>query len=755
MTHDSAGEQGGPPGAAGGGATVAVAPRESVESELRRARDALEQQSRELVESLSIMHATLEASTDAILVTDRAGKVRAFNANYVNLWQLPDEVMAPREHRRIVEFKSALAPDAAAFVARIDAIYRQPEQDMYDLLRLRDGRAVERFSQVQRIGGQASGRVWIYRDVTERERAERALRDETRMLELLNQTGKAIGSTLDLQPLLQSITDAATQLSGASFGAFFYNTVDERGEAFQLYTLAGAPKEAFGGFGHPRATPLFGPTFRGEAPIRSDDVRVDPRYGQWDPHRGLPPGHLPVRSYLAVPVVARGGEVLGGLFFGHPEPGVFSERTERLIVGVAAQAAVAIDNARLYDQVRRTASERERLFEAERAARAEADRVGRMKDEFLATLSHELRTPLGAILGWSHVLLMGHSSPEDTRRALETIVRNANAQTQLIDDLLDMNRIVAGKIRLEVQPVDLASVINAAVESVRLSAEAKEIRLTTILDSLIGAVSGDPQRLQQVVWNLLSNAIKFTPKGGKVDVLLERVESSVEITVSDTGTGIEPEFLPYVFDRFRQGDASTARSHGGLGLGLSIVKQLVELHGGRVAARSRGPGQGATFVVSLPLPALRETARDAAEPRPVLFAEHDTLLEGLRVLVVDDERDARELVREVLERCAAEVLTAANADEALDTLRRERPDLVISDIGMPGRDGYQFVRAVRALPDAEGGRTPAIALTAFARSEDRTRAMVAGYQVHVAKPLDLQELIATVASLAGRTGRAA
>jgi PAS domain S-box-containing protein len=641
------------------------------------------------------------------------------------------------------------------------------------LSRLRRGERIDHFETVRRrkdgahvdislsvspikdAGGNIIGAAKIARDITARKRAERALREETETLELINQTGTVLSSTLDLDKLLQTITDAATRLCGAQFGAFFYNVHEENGDAYALYTLSGAPREAFENFGHPRATPLFGPTFRGEKPIRSGNIVQDPRYGQMGPHEGMPPGHLPVRSYLAVPVISRTGEVIGGLFLGHPETDIFSERDERVIAGVASQAAIAIDNARLYDKVRRAAEERNELLHAERAARSDAERMNLMKDEFLANLSHELRTPLNAILGWAQILGLGKFQEEEFREGLEAIERNARAQTQLIDDLLDMSRIISGKIRLDVQWTELASVVEAAVESVRPSADAKGIRLRTILDPLAGPVSGDPTRLQQVVWNLLTNAIKFTPKGGNVDVMLERVNSHLEITVHDSGIGIKPEFLPMVFDRFRQADASTSRSYGGLGLGLSIVKNLVELHGGTVRAKSPGEGQGATFIVSLPLAPFRgDEPRQHPTTSKAPPIVSDTLqLSGIKVLVVDDEADARTLIQRVLFQCNADVLVASNAAEGLAMLQQHKPHVLISDIGMPETDGYQFLRQVRQLPPEQGGNTPAVALTAFARSEDRTRAMMAGYQVHIAKPIEAQELLATVGSLAGRTGR--
>lgn len=592
-------------------------------------------------------------------------------------------------------------------------------------------------------------------DIDKLKRAEVALQEETRILELLNKTCVTLSSQLDLQTLMRVITDAATELTGAKFGAFFYNMTDANGDSYQLYTLSGLPREDFEKLGQPRATPLFTPTFLGEGLIRSDDIMQDPRYGKMPPHYGVPPGHAAVRSYLAVPVIGRTGEVIGGLFFGHPEPGVFDARTERIMAGLAAQATVAIDNARLYESAQNFAEERTMLLESERAARTEAERMSAMKDEFLATLSHELRTPLSAILGWAHILRQRSVSETDLHQGLETIERSARVQAQLIEDLLDMSRITSGKVRLDVQQVLPFAFVEAAIDTVRPAAEAKGIRIEKLLDPGAGPISGDPNRLQQVVWNLLSNAIKFTPRGGKVQVLLSRVESQIEIVVADTGAGISPEFIPLVFERFRQADASLTRRHGGLGIGLSIVKQLVELHGGTVRVESAGEGQGTTFTVRLPMSAVHRALFEdqRSQPKTVTVTPFTVMdLTNVKVLVIDDQADARALIKRVLTECNAEVVTAATADEVLRLLEKERPHVLISDIGMPEVDGYELLRRVRALGAERGGRMPAIALTAFARSEDRTRALCAGFQAHVAKPVEPSELIATVASVAGRTG---
>ncbi len=412
-----------------------------------------------------------------------------------------------------------------------------------------------------------------------------------------------------------------------------------------------------------------------------------------------------------------------------------------------------------HEVLERKKAERERdaLLERERAARLEAERASRVKDDFLATLSHELRTPLHAILGWTQVLLNPRTPPEHLRRGLEAIHRGGRAQSQIIDDLLDMSRIVSGNMRLDVQPVMLAEIVRAAVETVRPAAEAKRIRLQLALDPLAGPVRGDPGRLQQIVWNLLSNAIKFTPKDGRVQVFLERVRSHVEITVSDTGEGIAADFLPHVFERFRQADGSITRVHGGLGLGLSIVRELVALHGGTVQAHSDGPGEGATFIVDLPVAVLQEPGAAAVAPPPAAppvgagsgaRLPADTL-RGLRILVVDDEPDARDLMRALLGNLSASVEASDSVDAALAVLACFRPDILLCDIGLPGRDGYALIRSVRGRDDALA-RVPALAITASARADDRTRALLAGFDGHLAKPIDADELIVTIASLCRR-----
>jgi PAS domain S-box-containing protein len=726
------------------------------------------------------------------------------------------------------------------------------------------------------------------RDITDRKRGENELRElaarlhavieqekeQRRITETLLRVSTLLSAELDLDALLQKITDEATGLCRAEFGSFFYNVINDAGESYTLYTLSGVPREAFDGFEMPRNTALFAATFSGAGVVRLDDVEKDPRSGGSAPLYGMPKARLPVASYLAVPVKTRAGQVLGGLFFGHSKPGVFTEADERLLVAVSANAASAIENARSYqsarlaekkaqlegqrlhdlfmqtpaaiyilrgpelvfefanpvtfelfsgrsllgrplleavpdadqklvEALRRILSGGEReehkqrsirldwrgkgrpeerffdlLYEPWRdengaivgvicfafeitelvAARRKVESVAqeletasRMKDDFLATLSHELRTPLNAILGWTRMLRSGMVGEERRARALETIERNAGMQTQLIEDLLDVSRITSGKMRLEIASVDMAQVVGNAIDAVRPAALAKEIEIRQTLDPGTGPIIGDAQRLQQVVWNLLSNGVKFTAKGGQVDVILRRRDSALEIIVADNGQGIPAEFLPHVFERFRQADSALARKHMGLGLGLAIVRHLVEMHGGYVSVESEGPGKGTSFIVSLPIAPVRSvTATQVPVVRQSLderAPSYPPELAGLRVLIVEDDEDARELLAQLLEPYHGRTVAVGSVSEALSALQEWLPDVIISDIGLPGEDGYAFIQKLRALPPHQGGRIPAVALTAYARVEDRTKALMAGFNMHVPKPVEPAELMAVLASL--------
>jgi PAS domain S-box-containing protein len=552
-------------------------------------------------------------------------------------------------------------------------------------------------------------------DITRRKQFEEELKQQVQVRETLARVGASLAAELDSDRLVQAVTDTATALTSAEFGALFYNVTNDAGESSQRFTVSGASREALEGF-PALTTTLGGPAFRSDGVVRIDDVREDERFGD-----------LRVRSYLAVPVISRAGEVLGGLFFGHSRPGVFEARHEQLAAGIASWAGLALDNAGLY----RTAQV-----------------ANRTKDEFLATLSHELRTPLNAVLGWSHMLSTGTLPSDLQRRAFEAIERNARAQAQLVDDLLDVSRIVSGRLSLTMSDVDLTAVVHSAIDTVRPAAAAKGVELE-IADQPPGRpiVAGDADRLRQVYWNLLSNAVKFTPRGGRIRVKVCVRDQAVEVIVADTGQGIPPEFLGHVFERFRQADSTASRRHGGLGLGLAIVRHLTEAHGGTVQAASPGDGRGATFTVRLPLRAMAARAEARAAPTPT-----STSLGGLSLLVVDDEPDAREFLRLLLEAHGARVATAGSAGEALEILLHQSVDALLADLGMPDQDGFSLIAAVRELRPG-GTLPPAIAVTAYAGIRERDRAMAAGYGWHVTKPVDADQLVSVVAAATNRADR--
>ncbi len=565
----------------------------------------------------------------------------------------------------------------------------------------------QRWYDVHTYPGHDGGVSVYFRDVTEQRNAEETLRESATLLKAISDSTGDVIFAKDRDGRLRYANPATLALVGKPL-----DQVLGRTDAEFLEDKAAAAR-----------------VMANDRRVMADGVAADVEEAV-----PLPDGTARVWASRKIPYRDADGTVVGLL-------GVSRDVTDRRLVEV----------------------EREQLLASERAARAEAERVGRAKDEFLATLSHELRTPLNAIIGWASILAgsAATSPPDeaDLKDGLETILRNARAQAQIIGDLLEMSRIIAGKIRLDVQRIELAPVVRAAADTVRPAADAKGVRLRVLLDPTGGPVGGDPNRVQQILWNLLSNAVKFTPRGGQVQVVLERVHSHIEVSVADTGEGISPEFLPFVFDRFRQADASTTRQHGGLGLGLAIVKQLVELHGGTVRVASPGAGQGSTFTIALPLTAVHAPPTPEPQRRhPSAVDGHATAavdqpkLTGLRVLVVDDEPDARAMLKRLLADCDATVRTAGSAADALAQIAAEAPDVLVSDIGMPGTDGYDLIRQVRALATAAGG-TPAVALTAYARSDDRIRAIRAGFQAHVVKPVEPAELIAVVASVANRIAR--
>jgi len=578
-------------------------------------------------------------------------------------------------------------------------------------------------------------------EAVRRARVEETLRDETRILEVLNRTGQALASTLDADMLLQAITDAGTQLSGARFGAFFYSGQDERGENLMLYTLSGAPREAFEQFGKPRPTAVFHPTFHDQRIVRSDDITRDPRYGLSSPHFGMPRGHLPVRSYLAVPVVARSGAVLGGLFFGHPEPGMFNERTERIVAGVAAQAAVAMDNARLYEVARKSALERDALLQSERAARVEAERLSRMKDEFLAMLAHELRNPLAPISSSAALLGIQFRDEPRVRNASTIIGRQVRHMSRLIDDLLDVSRVTRGLVTLQVAEIDLCEAVRGALDQTRPLLDEKSHRVDLALPDCPVQVRGDATRLVQAIANILNNAAKYTPPAGLIRIALTLEGGRAHLEVRDNGSGMPPDLLPSVFDLFTQGARTLARSQGGLGLGLALVKKLVELHGGSVSAHSDGVGLGSVFAIDLP----RTLEHDAAAAPDALQACAQAY-RPLRLIVVDDNADGADSLGMLLRAQGHTVTVHYTGRGALERALDAPPDAMVVDIGLPDMDGYQLAAMLRARPETRGAVL--IAATGYGQERDRVRAKEAGFAHHLAKPVDMAALLRILQAVA-------
>jgi PAS domain S-box-containing protein len=613
----------------------------------------------------------------------------------------------------------------------LDRLRRGERIDHYETTRRRkDGEIVNvslTVSPLKDGSGKIVGASKIARDITRQKHAERVLREQANVLALLETTGKAIGSKLDLEKVLQTVTDVATQLSGAKFGAFFYNVTNEHGESFLLYTLSGAPREAFAKFGLPRNTPIFHATFTGQGVVRSNDITLDPRYGTMAPHFGMPEGHLPVRSYLAVSVVARTGEVIGGLFFGHPDPGVFSEASERLIVGVASQAAVAMDNARLYEAAQREIQNRERAEEALR----ETDR---RKDEFLATLAHELRNPLAPIRQATMIGQSPSATEEAKRWSHEVISRQVRHMSLLLDDLLDVSRITRGTLALRVEMTELSTIVDAAVEQARPLIDSKHHELSRHLPSAPVRFAGDPLRLAQILSNLLTNAAKYTDPGGRIRLDAAVSDAEVTIKVTDTGVGLASDAIPAVFTMFSQVKGSEDRSEGGLGIGLALAKGLMGLHGGTIEAASPGVGRGSEFTLRFP-------RRTVAEPEASHSPTEDTRRARpvRRVLIADDNSDAAESLAMLIHLDGHEVTVGSNGIQALELIDRFRPDVALLDIGMPGLDGYEVARRIRANPRYAG--IVLAAVTGWGQESDKARAREAGFDLHFTKPIEPEKLL--------------
>jgi signal transduction histidine kinase/ActR/RegA family two-component response regulator len=564
-----------------------------------------------------------------------------------------------------------------------------------------------------------------------------AARDEA---QALYEVAAALAGELDLQEILQRTTDAATRLTQAHFGAFFHNVVDDAGESYSLYTLSGAPMEAFSKLGMPRNTPMFDHTFRGTGPLRLDDVRKDPRFGQVPPHHGLPSGHLPVVSYLAVPVKSRTGEVFGGLFLGHPEPAMFNERAERIAVGIATQAAVALENGRLFQQANRELERSQELTALLREGE-------RRKDEFLATLSHELRNPLAPIRTAVALIKMSLGEPAKVESAARVIDRQASHLTRLIDDLLDVSRITRGKVELRLDRLNLYGVLEQAAEGVRPFSDAKQLRLTLKRPDRPILVLGDSVRVAQIVGNVLHNACKYSREGGRIQVELDEKDGFAEVQVRDEGVGIEKAQLERIFDMFMQVESATSRAPGGLGIGLSLSRSLAELHGGTLTASSDGLGKGSVFTLHLPL--LGKAVPVGDRPRN----EPDAILPPtpLRVLVVDDYTDALDMLSELVKSLGHDVRSASDGEEALRLARAELPDAVLLDLGLPRLDGYQVARQIRGLE--RGADVTLVAMTGWGQDQDKKRTLEAGFDLHLTKPADPEVLRKLLQDCAGRSRR--
>lgn len=580
-------------------------------------------------------------------------------------------------------------------------------------------------------------------DIHEQKLTEEALREEYIITEYLQEVAKALATELDLSKVVQIITDAGTRITRAQFGAFFYNLLDEKGASYMLYTLSGVPRAAFDKFPMPRATHLFGPTFRGEGVIRADDIRKDPRFGKNAPHYGMPAGHLPVVSYLAVPVISRSGEVLGGLFFGHAEAGVFTERDEKIIVGVAAQAAAAMDAARLYQR--------------EQQARALAEQASQAKDHFLATLSHELRTPLTPVLAILSSLQQDSALPGTIAEDLETVRRNVELEARLIDDLLDLTRITRGKLELHCHHVPIGRVIEDAINTCLPDLKAKNLTLVRELRGTGEIIFADSARITQILWNLLKNAIKFTPSRGTITVRSKVVRESesehVIVEVQDTGMGIDPSRLGSVFEAFEQGDRKITKQFGGLGLGLAISKAIAQSHSGTLAVASKGMGHGSTFTLTLPLHGCVDgdgkqdtPARSPAEAVPTATINEEASHRSLRILLVEDHADTAAILSRVLRRMGHDVIHAGTVSAALHSAHAEMQgegiDLVMSDLGLPDGSGLDLMRELSSKYSLRG-----IALSGFGMESDLEQSSAAGFSRHLIKPIDISVVRTTIAEL--------
>ena len=671
------------------------------------ARDITEQNqvARELGAQREWFRVTLGSIGDAVIASDPDGRVRYMNgpAETLTGWLADEAIGQPLADvfRIVNETTRQPVENPAALVMRSGHIVGLANHTVLIDRNGGDRPIADSAAPIRNVNGEIIGVVLVFHDVSEQRRAEEAIAEQREWFETT----------------LESIGDAviATDVQGR---VAFMNPIAEHLTGWRLAEARGKP-----------CADVFN--------IINENTR---RAVQSPVTRVLAEGTVVGLANHTVLITADGTE--------RPidDSGAPIRSRDGRVIGVVLVFRDVSERRRAELERRDAAFDRERLLEAERAARADAERASRVKDEFVAMVSHELRTPLNAILGWTQLMTNPGTGPDVVGRGLEVISRNTRLQAQLISDLLDVSRIVSGKLRFDVEPVDLVPVVNDAIDTVQRDADDKHIRLERDLDEDVGTIAGDAARMQQIVWNLLSNAIKFTPEAGRIVVRLRRTGGDAEIRVEDSGVGIRPEFLPHIFDRFQQADQSITRRFGGLGLGLSIVKYLVELHGGSIRAESDGIGRGTTFTIVVPTSAAeRAAARPIADRRSQDVRLRDSL-KGIRILVVEDEFDTGEFLDRFLRSHGADVMVARSAPEALSRLADRRVDLVVGDIGLPEVDGYDLMQRIRQLPADAGGAIPAIALTAYARTEDRTRAFRAGYQAHLAKPIEPAELIATIAS---------
>jgi PAS domain S-box-containing protein len=680
--------------------------------------------------------AIVESSDDAIISKDLNGTIMSWNRGAERIFGYEAAEMIGKSIRTIIPDDRQIEEDHV-----LERVGRGERIEHFETIRkTKQGQLIPislTVSPVRDSSGTIVGASKIARDISERRRAEEIAERAKRQALLVAQVSAVLTQSREIDLTLQGLTNVLVPgiadwcvidvIRDRQIVRPAVVHVDRR-----RIELVNVLRDKYGDTDSP-----FNPSYvmrtRKPAflPVITETIIEDSAQG--NPLRIEACRELGLAAYISVPMIAR-GRTFGSLTMAMAESGRrYSDHDLQLAEDIAVRAAMAIENAEAYDQL---------------------DHANRLKDEFLATLSHEMRTPLNAVLGYARMLRARTLTDERVPRALDVVERNATALTQIVEDVLDVSRIISGKVRLQVQPVDLRQVVLDACETVRPAADAKNLKMQTIVDSYIPPIAGDPDRLQQVVWNLVSNAVKFTPARGRVQVQLLPINSHVEVVVSDTGIGIRPEFLPHIFERFRQAEGGTTRRHGGLGLGLAIARHIVEMHGGTIDVASDGEGKGSTFRVKLPIMIVHRETHPEVErvhPRADRGATLEMLaLDGISVLAVDDDEDALGLVREILESAGAQVETAGSSAAALQKLGTFRPDVLIADLGMPHTDGFHLIERVRNFGDPAVRSIPAAALTAYARSEDRSKALRSGFELHLAKPIDPAELVAAVSALSRR-----